>query len=279
MTDTYTQGHSKYTTSTQERRTAESSAAFLLPYIKNTDYILDAGCGPGSITIGLAKYPPEGKTVGIDSSKEVLIKATALAAEANVSTDGLGSVTFEHGNILEGLSYPDSTFDIIFASQIFGHIPPPDQPVKSLVELRRVLKPGGILATRDGVGAHFYPPSLDLNRLWVQNSARGYNKGAPPTDPTGKIRPSLLRRAGFDIDGGKVKVGAGADVFAGKETRQWLGWRAAGQLREGDAVYQSWLDAGITKDEIQETLDAVEKWVDMEDAWYAALQCEMLAWK
>jgi hypothetical protein len=58
-----------------------------------------------------------------------------------------------------------------------------------------------------------------------------------------------------------------------------LAWRAAGQLKQGDSFRQSWLDAGITEHEIQQTLLAVEKWAETEAAWYAALQCEMLALK
>jgi hypothetical protein len=57
-----------------------------------------------------------------------------------------------------------------------------------------------------------------------------------------------------------------------------LASRAAGQLQQGDAFRQSWLDAGITEEVIRQTLLAVEKWTEREDAWYAALQCEMLAW-
>ncbi len=91
--------------------------------------------------------------------------------------------------------------------------------------------------------------------------------------------PALLRAAGFDTDAGKVRVGAGTRVFAGAETRKWLAWRGTGQLQEGDPFRQSWLDAGITEADIQETLLAWQKWADMDDAWYVALECEMLAWK
>ena len=91
--------------------------------------------------------------------------------------------------------------------------------------------------------------------------------------------PALFRKAGFDADGGKIRVGAGPTVFSGIETPKWLAWRATGQLKHGDPFRQSWLDAAITEDEIEETVAAVQKFAETEDAWFASLQCEMLAWK
>jgi carbonic anhydrase/acetyltransferase-like protein (isoleucine patch superfamily) len=76
--------------------------------------------------------------------------------------------------------------------------------------------------------------------------------------------PELLRRVGFDADGGKVIVGAGTTVYSGAETRKWLAWRAKGHLQQGDEFRQSWLDAGITEEVIQETLVAVEKWANFQ---------------
>ncbi|KAK2006295.1 S-adenosyl-L-methionine-dependent methyltransferase [Colletotrichum eremochloae] len=275
----YTRGHSDYTIATHLKRTAESDAAFLLPYIKPTDHILDVGCGPGTITISLAKHASQGKTIGIDLSARVLQKAKTLAAESNVPSEGSGCVVFVEGNILDGLPYADSTFDVIFCSQVLGHFPPPDLPIRALTEMRRILKPGGILATRDGLGQRFYPQSLDLDRLWGDNQFRASRNGMTEVDATVTMMPSLFRRAGFDTDGGKVRVDAGTSVHSRPEARKWLAWRAAGQLQEGDPFYQSWLNAGITNDEIQQTLQAVGKWAEMEDAWLVLLQCEILAWK
>ena len=67
-----------------------------------------------------------------------------MAAQVNVASEGPGSVVFEEGNILERLAYPDDTFDVIYSSQVFGHLPGPDLPVRALIEIRRVLKPGGL---------------------------------------------------------------------------------------------------------------------------------------
>ncbi|KIX96789.1 uncharacterized protein Z520_07509 [Fonsecaea multimorphosa CBS 102226] len=289
--NSYTQGHSNYTVATHLTRTAESDAAFLLPHIKPTDHILDVGCGPGTITTGLARYAGQGRTVGIDVSGDVLRKARALLLAANADADAApsssssGNVVFQEGNVLERLPFADDTFDIVFVSQVLGHMHPAEVARRALREMRRVLKPGGVLATRDGAEQHFYPRACDLDRLWVGNSARALRKGVAPrderdVDPPGVSMPALLRSVGFDPDDTpRFRVGASAGVFAGPETRKWLAWRAAGQLRQGDPFHQSWIDAGITQDEIEETLQAVHKWADTQDAWFAALQCEMLAWK
>ncbi|KAI1081108.1 S-adenosyl-L-methionine-dependent methyltransferase [Whalleya microplaca] len=175
---------------------AQNNAAFLLPHIKKTDRILDFGYGPGTITTGFAKYANEGTVVGINISSAILKKAKTVAAEFEIPTEGPGFVVFEEGNSLERLAYPDNTFNIVYCSQAFGYLPPPDLPLRALTEIRRVLKPGGILATRDAAHQHFYPRSLDLDRLWVRNLGRVVSKGTGG-DPTGTIMPALSRRAGF----------------------------------------------------------------------------------
>ncbi|KAI1330230.1 S-adenosyl-L-methionine-dependent methyltransferase [Xylariaceae sp. FL0255] len=276
----YKQGYSSHTTSTHESRTADSSASFLLPHIKKTDRILDIGCGSGTITTGLAKLVPEGSVTGVDMSPEILARAKTLAAQSPIPAERQGSVIFEQGNVLEKLPYPDDTFDIVYNSQLMGHIPPPDLPRQAVSEMRRVLKPGGILASRAAISSHFYPASSNLDRLWYQNLSKVLRQGAPAhAEDTGSSLPAIYRSAGFDVEGGKVQVSAGTMVVADKETRMFFARRTAGQLSHGDPFYQSWLDAGISEDEIRETVDAVKKWAETEDAWFAGLQCEILGWK
>lgn len=151
--------------------------------------------------------------------------------------------------------------------------------VKALTEMRRVLKPGGILASRDAIEQHFYPRHTDLDRLWVGNFRRAVLNGDWNADLSPPVMPALYRQAGFDADAGKVHVGTGSSTVFGAEARRWLSKRAESQLKPGDPLYRSWREAGITEDEIQETLRASKKWAETEDAWFASLQCEMLAWK
>ena len=94
--------------------------------------------------------------------------------------------------------------------------------------MRRVLKTGGVIGTRDALASHFYPQNLGLDELWLGKSRRAIRKGSPEVDATSTRIPALLRAASFSAE--NVKVGAGTRVFAGEETRKWLGRRAEGQL-------------------------------------------------
>jgi hypothetical protein len=87
--------------------------------------------------------------------------------------------------------------------------------------------------------------------------------------------PSFFRRIGFE----KVKVSVGGNVFEGKDMREFIANRGLAQLSDGDPMKKSWLDAGITEEEIEETIQAVKVWRDTEDAWFTGIQCEMLGWK
>ncbi len=281
----YTQGYSKATVGSHASRTIHSDAAFLLPFIKPSDKILDVGCGPGTITVGFAKLVPEGSVIGIDISEAVLAQARELAeAEAKeLRSDSTphrgGGISFQKEDLLAGLPFEDDSFDVIFSSQLLIHLHPSATRQQALREMRRVLKPGGILASRDAAELRFYPPSHDLDRLWGRNMARAIRDGDPDARLPGGEMPALYRQVGFDAGAGKLVVGAGTTVHSSREVRKWYVDGCLGRLSKGDVFRDSWLKAGISEAEIEETRQALERWAQDDDAWYVALQAEILGWK
>ncbi|KAI0129239.1 S-adenosyl-L-methionine-dependent methyltransferase [Hypoxylon sp. NC0597] len=291
----YTQGRSSAVTSGHASRTVNSDAAFLVPYLKPTDRILDVGCGPGSITIGLAAYVPRGSVVGVDLSADIVTKATALLFSADAgekkkdgkreedpknekegeSIDLKARVSFEVADVLRGLPFEDASFDVVYASQLFAHMPPPDLPARALAEMHRVLRPGGILATRDAAAQHFFPRALDLETLLSRNLVRGFGR----EDWAGPEMPALYRTVGFDADGGKVRVSCGTTCYADPESRRWRADGLIGRLAEGEAVRESWIRNGVSVEEIETCIARLREWADTPDAWYGVLQTEIIAWK
>ncbi|OTA92300.1 hypothetical protein M434DRAFT_21965 [Hypoxylon sp. CO27-5] len=290
----YTQGHSRAVTSGHASRTINSDAAFLVPYLKPTDRILDVGCGPGTITVGLAAHVPSGSVVGVDLSADIIAMATALLLDAGTDKkkDGNGEekseegkekaatdlkprVSFQVSNVLQGLPFEDASFDVVYASQLFAHMPPPNLPARALAEMRRVLRPGGILATRDAAAQHFFPRALGLETLLSRNMVCGFGR----EDWAGPEMPALYRAVGFDADGGKVRVGCGTTCYADPESRRWRADGLIGRLAEGEAVRESWIRNGVSEDEIETFVARLREWAGTPDAWYGVLQTEIIAWK
>ncbi len=123
------------------RRTAEREAAFFLPLLKSGMNLLDAGCGPGTITLGLAEYLEPGHVTGFDIGPSEIEKATTSASEQNVS-----NIEF---HVLDATKIPfeDDQFDAVFSSAMLEHVPNVGQAVDELV---RVLRPGGVIGLRGG---------------------------------------------------------------------------------------------------------------------------------
>lgn len=136
----YKDGYESSISQTHAWRSAENSSAYMLKYIKPTDKILDVGCGPGTITIDLAKYVPNGEIIGIEPTKELIDEALS-----NNKTN-VQNIKFKVESTYN-LPYPDDTFDIVHAHQVIVHL---SEPLMAFKEMRRVLKPNGYLCCRDG---------------------------------------------------------------------------------------------------------------------------------
>ena len=130
----YTHGHAPATVRQHGRRTAEEAAGFLLPELRPGMRLLDIGCGPGSITQGLAQRLAPGQVVGVDLSRETL-----EAARKNAAAQGIANLTYEAGSVYE-LPFPDASFDVAYAHQVFQHL---REPGKALREMLRVVQLAG----------------------------------------------------------------------------------------------------------------------------------------
>src|SRR5438105_1376606 len=135
--DVYTHGHHESVVRAHAARTAENSAAFVLPHLTPGARVLDVGCGPGSITCDFAVLAAPGEVLGLDRSEDVLAQARALAEDR-----GLDNVSFTVGNVYD-LDLEDESFDVVHAHQVLQHL---TDPVAAVREMRRVAKPGGIVA-------------------------------------------------------------------------------------------------------------------------------------
>ena len=133
MAGVYTHGHNASVLRSHESRTAQNSAAYLLPFLEPGMALLDVGCGPGTITADLAELVRPGRVTAVDASGEILVQARRYAAER-----GLDTVDFRTGDV-HALEFDDASFDVVHAHQVLQHLV---DPVAALEEMRRVCRPG-----------------------------------------------------------------------------------------------------------------------------------------
>ncbi|MFQ5877723.1 MAG: class I SAM-dependent methyltransferase [Acidobacteriota bacterium] len=106
--------------------------------IRKTDRLLEIGFGPGISVERVADLAPEGFVAGIDISRAMLSEATRRLRRKAAS----GRIELRLGSA-SSIPYGDRDFDKVFAinSMLFW----PD-PAGALEEIRRVLRPGGLVA-------------------------------------------------------------------------------------------------------------------------------------
>jgi len=185
----YTVGHNEGALARMRSRTAEGCCAFFRQHVEASSRILDCGCGPGSITVGLAQWAPEGQTVGVDIGAEQLDGARAFARDL-----GLENVAFRQGDIFD-LPFDDNSFDVVFSQAVLIHIPDRE---KAVAEFKRVLRPGGLVALREGIfGSIIIWPEDALVREMYRIIALGAERSGGNPD-VGRELGTLLHLAGFE---------------------------------------------------------------------------------
>jgi ubiquinone/menaquinone biosynthesis C-methylase UbiE len=109
--------------------------------IRSSDRVLEIGCGTGTLATLVKQLYPDVDVVGLDPDPKALARARHKAQRAAVS------IQFHQG-FSQDLPYPDESFDRVFSSFMFHHLNS-DVKLKTFCEVRRVLRPGGVLHLLD----------------------------------------------------------------------------------------------------------------------------------
>jgi len=260
----YTHGHHTTVLRSHQWRTAANSAGYLLPHLRPGLSVLDVGCGPGTITADLAAIVAPGRVTAVDAAPDVLEAAARVAAER-----GLDTVDFATADV-HALDFPDGTFDVVHAHQVLQHLA---DPVQALREMRRVCRPGGIVAARDGdyAAMTWYPavPALDEWMALYQRVAR-HNGGEPDA---GRRMLHWARKAGFD----DVVATVGTWCYANTEDRAfWAGMWADRIVDSGIAAHA--VSYGYaTAEDLARIAAGWREWGEAEDGWFVIIHGEILA--
>ena len=237
-------------------RSAERYADFVLPLLSHEDRVIDVGCGPGSITLGLARDVEH--VTGVDVDEEEFADARVYA-----SSQGVDNVTFRQGSIYE-LSFEDSTFD---AATLFAMLETLDDPLAGLAEVRRVLKPGAILGASsiEYGGLVLRGPDEPLLRRFYELRLAIWKDQGDVHPYRGRELRGLLRAAGFtDVEANLTYFSYGTEKHV----------RAFGLGRAEDCR-DEWYVEGVTRLGLagREELDALERtwtrWAESPDAFAA----------
>jgi len=172
-------------------RTTQRAAAFPLPHLNTLGanaHVIDCGCGPGSITIGIARQVPSGQVVGVDIGSTHIEHAISHASQEKVL-----NVTFKIGSIYD-FPYSDSSFDAAFTNGVIGHL---GDLVSAIKEMRRIIREGGVVAVRTAdVGTFVWSPINDILDQMVQITAELLTKNGISPYVGRKVR-GLMGEAGL----------------------------------------------------------------------------------
>ena len=260
----YTHGHSAAVLSAHSRRGAADSAAYLLAHLRAGMDLLDVGCGPASITADLAERVAPGRVVGLDAAAGALEAARATLSERGLSEQ----VEVTSGDVM-ALPFEDASFDVVHAHQVLQHL---TDPVGALAEMRRVTRPGGIVAVRDAVysAMTWFPEPAGIERWRSVYMATARANGGEPD--AGSRLLSWAREAGFT----DVTASASTWCYATPADRAWQSqtWAQRSLTSFGPRAVELGLADGA---DLETMAQAWRQWGASEDAWFVVVHGEVLA--
>jgi ubiquinone/menaquinone biosynthesis C-methylase UbiE len=262
----YVAGYSPPTVQHLANRTVAYQAAFFLPHLRPGMRLLDCGCGPGPITLGLAQTVAPGQVVGIDIEPCMVERASVLGRE-----QGISNVHFRVANVFE-LPFSDGTFDAAFAHTLLYHL---DQPLRALQEMGRVLKSGGVIGIRDedDGGRIIAPANKGLEDYYALRDRVWKDYGVDMR--IGRRLRSLLRQAGFV----RIEASASYDYYGTPADTRVLAQSWIARI-ESTVAFNEAVAAGRVERATLDNMIAVwREWGEDPDAFYANSMCEVVGWK
>ena len=246
----YTHGHHESVLRTHAWRTVENSAAYLVPHLRAGASVLDVGCGPGTVTVDLAHRVAPGRVVGVDLSPEVVARAAREARGAGAP--GAVDVEFVVADLF-ALPFADDSFDVVHAHQVLQHV---HDPVGALVEMRRVARPGGVVAVREvDYGATAWAPSSTGLERWIDVYDRVHRANGGEPDAGRHLR-------GWALAAGFAEVTSSASVwcFASDAERAWWGGAWAERATRSSFAEQAISSGAATAVELDDIAAAWLAW-------------------
>ena len=260
----YTHGHSAAVLSAHSRRGAADSAAYLLAHLRAGMDLLDVGCGPASITADLAERVAPGRVVGLDAAAGALEAARATLSERGLSEQ----VEVTSGDVM-ALPFEDASFDVVHAHQVLQHLA---DPVGALAEMRRVTRPGGIVAVRDAVysAMTWFPEPAGMEQWRSVYMATARSNGGEPD--AGSRLLSWARAAGF----ADASASASTWCYATPADRAWQSqtWAQRCLTSFGPRAVELGL---ADRADLETMAQAWRQWGDSEDAWFVVVHGEVIA--
>jgi SAM-dependent methyltransferase len=245
-------------------RTATREAAFFLPHLRPGMQVLDVGCGPGTITQGLATVVAPGTVIGIDLQPKQVEQARAFAAKSGVT-----NVRFAVGDGYR-LPFPAHSFDAAFAHGVLMHL---GEPVRVLTEMQRVLRPGGIVGIRDpDLGGDLFTPTTPLldQALALRIRVRQHNGGDPFL---GRYHRRHLLGAGFVRAEASASVVSAGSLAETQLRAAWIKDQLRGLART--AMAEGWVNQAMVDAMVAE----IDAWAVRPDAFSAGIWCQTVGWR
>jgi len=260
----YTHGHHEAVLRSHRWRTAENSAAYLLPHLRPGLDLLDVGCGPGTLTTDLAARVAPGRVVGLDVDEGVVAEAAEHGRRV-----GAANVEWLVGDFRQ-LDLGSDGFDVVHAHQVLHHL---RDPVGGLAAMAAQARPGGLVASRESdYSAMFWAPADErLDRWMAMYQAVARHNGAEPS--AGRHLLAWAQEAGLT----DVTFTTSTWTFATADDRVWWAEMWAERSTATSLASQA-RDYGVaTREELAAIAEGWRAWATDPGATFTVVHGEILA--